>query len=325
MNPHFQHIIIDAVYRSKNSKKDDKPYSNYVIAKAFLKFKLIMVREFKYALLIALGILSAAFGLKGFLLPSGFIDGGITGVSLLIFKMSNVSISLLIPLLNIPFIYLGYKQIGKMFVLKTTGAILLLSVCLAFIEFPIITQDKLLVSVFGGFFLGAGIGLAIRGGGVLDGTEIMAIYLGKKVSITIGDVILVLNIIIFSFAAWLLSLEVALYSILTYLAASKTVDFILEGIDEYTGVTIISARSEEMRKMIVDELGRGVTIYKGASGYGKRGQSLGELDIVYTVITRLEVARLKTEIEKIDSSAFVITNSINEIKGGMIKKRALVK
>ena len=228
--------------------------------------------------------------------------------------------SILIVLLNIPFILLGYHQIGRNFVVKTTLGILLLALCVAGIEFPVLTNDKLLISVFGGFFLGAGIGLSMRGGGVIDGTEIMAIYLSKRMGLTIGDIILIFNIIIFSFAAWLLSFETALYSILTYLSASKTVDFVIEGIEEYTGVTVISAKSEEIRLMITQNLGRGVTVYKGSRGYGKTGEK-NDMDILFSVITRLEVARLSTEIEKIDPSAFVIMNSIKDTKGGMIKKR----
>ena len=228
---------------------------------------------------------------------------------------------ILIVVLNIPFIFMGYRQIGKSFVIKTSFGIIALAVCLLIFNFPILTADKLLVSVFGGFFMGAGIGLAMRGGGVIDGTEIMAISLSKKTGLTIGDIILLVNIVIFSFAAWLLSLETALYSILAYLCASRTVDFIIEGIEEYTGVTIISAKNEKIRLMITENLGRGVTIYKGARGYGKTGNKKDDIDILYSVITRLEVAKLNAEIEKIDPSAFVIMNSIKDTKGGMIKKR----
>jgi uncharacterized membrane-anchored protein YitT (DUF2179 family) len=292
-------------------------------AKAFLILKRLLKREIINALLILAGIVSAAFGLKSFLLSNGFIDGGITGISLLISVVTNIQLPILIVLLNIPFIILGYAQIGRVFMIKTALGILGLALCLALIHFPILTQDKLLISVFGGFFLGAGIGLSMRGGGVIDGTEVMAIYFSKKTGLTIGDIILIVNIIIFSFAAWLLSFETALYSILTYLSASKTVDFIIEGIEEYTGVTIISAKNEELRKMITEDLGRGVTIYKGARGYNYNTSHKLEIDIVYTVITRLEVAKLNTEIEKIDPSAFVIMNSIKDTRGGMIKKRIL--
>ena len=314
--------LIDYFIKFKSSNSEQKiNISNHVRAKYFLEFKLILKRETINVFLILVGVCSSSFGLKSFLLPNSFIDGGITGVSLLISKLGAINLPILIVVLNIPFIFMGYRQIGKSFVIKTSFGIIALAVCLLIFNFPILTADKLLVSVFGGFFMGAGIGLAMRGGGVIDGTEIMAISLSKKTGLTIGDIILLVNIVIFSFAAWLLSLETALYSILAYLCASKTVDFIIEGIEEYTGVTIISAKNEKIRLMITEKLGRGVTIYKGARGYGKTGNKKDEIDILYSVITRLEVAKLNAEIEKIDSSAFVIMNSIKDTKGGMIKKR----
>ena len=292
-------------------------------AKAFIVLKRLLKRETINAFLILIGVFSAAFGLKSFLLSNGFIDGGITGISLLISAVTGVKLSILIVILNIPFIIVGYSQIGKNFAIKTGIGIFCLAAVLALVKFPTLTTDKLLVSVFGGFFLGAGIGLTMRGGGVIDGTEVMAISFSKRTGLTIGDIILIVNIIIFSFAAWLLSFETALYSILAYLSASKTVDFIIEGIEEYTGVTIISGKNEEIRLMITEDLGRGVTVYKGSRGYGKTGDRKAEIDILYTVITRLEVAKLNTEIEKIDPVAFVIMNSIKDTRGGMIKKRVL--
>lgn len=273
--------------------------------------------------LVAIGILSAGLGLKGFLLPSKFLDGGVTGISLLLNRLTDIPLPAFIVVINIPFIFLGYYQVSRIFALKTLIAIAGLALCLIFIEYPVATQDKLLVSVFGGFFLGAGIGFAVRGGCVIDGTEVLALYLHKKTGLTIGDVILFLNIIIFSVAAMLFEFETALYSILTYLSASKTVDFIIHGIEEYTGVTIISQKSETIRKAIIHTLGRGVTIYKGKRGYGSNGDRNEELDVVFTVVTRLEVTKLKTEIDRIDHKAFVITHSINDTKGGMIKKRRL--
>jgi uncharacterized membrane-anchored protein YitT (DUF2179 family) len=201
-------------------------------------------------------------------------------------------------------------------------AIIGLAIVLATVHFPEVTEDKLLVAVFGGFFLGAGIGLSIRGGGVLDGTEVLAIYISRKLRTKIGDNIIIINVIIFLAAAYFLSLETALYSMLTYLSASKTLDFVVDGIEEYTGVTIISARSEEIRLMITEKLGRGLTIYKGHGGYGRSGAH-NDYDIIYAVITRLEISKLNTELEKIDPNAFVVMNSINDTKGGMIKKRAL--
>jgi len=292
-------------------------------ARDYVKFKVILKSEIINGFLIIAGILSASFGLKSFLLSNGFIDGGITGISLLISAVTGWNLPILVVVLNVPFVLLGYSQIGRSFALKTAFGIIGLAISIATIDYQVVTNDKLLVSVFGGFFLGAGIGLTMRGGGVIDGTEVMAISLSKKTGLTIGDIILIVNIIIFSFAAWLLSFETALYSILTYLCASKTIDFILEGIEEYTGVTIISNKNDKIRLMITERLGRGVTIYKGSRGFGKSGGKMGDIDILYTVITRLEVAKLNTEIEKIDPDAFVIMNSIKDTKGGMIKKRLL--
>jgi len=267
--------------------------------------------------LIGLGILATGFGLKGFLIPNGFIDGGVTGISLLIAALSPISISLLIFVINIPFMILGLKQIGKTFFFRTFIGIAGLALCVAFVQYPVITHDKLLIAVFGGFFLGAGIGLAVRGGGVIDGTEILSLYLSKRLRTSMGSILFVINVIIFSFAAIFLSLESALYSVLIYLAASKTVDFVVKGIEEYIGVTIISEKSEEIRNSIIKNLGKGVTIYKGRGGY----ESEKDMDILFTVVTRLEISKVFREIRKIDNSAFIIEEGLNEVSGGMIKRR----
>lgn len=322
MNPFLQQIIIEAAKRSEN-KNQQQGDSNYDLAKTFYKFKVSATHLLKDSFLMLIGLLSAGFGLKGFLLPNSFIDGGVTGISMLTSELTKFPLPILIIVINIPFILLGYTQIGKAFALKSIFAISGLALAITFIHFPIITSDKLLIAVFGGFFLGGGIGFTMRGGGVLDGTEVLAIYTGKRTGLTIGDIILVFNIIIFSFAAYFLSIETALYSILTYLAASKTIDFVITGIEEYTGVTIVSSHSEEVRCMIVEKLGRGVTIYNGKRGFGKRGENLNHMDIVYTVITRLEIAKLQTEVDKIDPNAFIVMNTIKDTKGGMIKKRSL--
>lgn len=290
--------------------------------KAQRTFFIVLKRNIKDFILIVTGIFSASFGFKGFLLSNHFIDGGATGISLLISALTSIPLYQLIIGVNIPFIILAYKVMGKFFAIKTALAIAGLAVCLASVSFPNITNDNLLVAVFGGFFLGAGIGLAIRGGAVIDGTEVFAIYLSRKLGTTIGDIIILLNVLIFSAAAYFLSVEIALYSMITYLAASKTLDFIVEGLDEYIGATIISPHSEEIRHMIVNLLGRGITVYKGQGGVGKKGENK-EIDIVYTVITRLELNKLNTEIEKIDPHAFVVMSSVKDTKGGMIKKRRL--
>lgn len=295
----------------------------YLYSKRIFSLKVLLKNQAKDLILILLGILSAGFGLKGFLLPNMFIDGGVTGISLLISALSGISISLLLLIINVPFIIMAFRQIDKLFAYKSIIAIIGLAICLAIIPYPIITKDKLLISVFGGFFLGAGIGLAVRGGAVLDGTEILAIYLSRKWGTTVGDIIWMVNVFIFSAAAYLLSIETALYSILIYLAASKTVDFLLEGVEEYTGITIISIHSDEIRRMLQEKLKFGVTIYSGKRGFGKTGENLSGIDIVFTVITRLEIARVKTEIERIDPNAFVVMHPIKDTKGGIIKKRSI--
>lgn len=280
-------------------------------------------RIVKDTIFISLGIMSATFGLKGFLLPDGFLDGGAVGISLLINATTGFNLSYLIVLINIPFILIGYTQVSKIFAIKTLAAIVALAICVAIFDFPVITHDKLLISFFGGFFLGLGIGLSIRGGSVLDGTEVLAIYTSRVSALTVGDFILILNILIFSVAAYLLNIETALYAILTYLVASKIVDFVVHGIEEYTSVIIVSQKSDEIKRAIIEKMGRGVTVLKGRSGYGKQGHREHDIDVLYTVITRLELQKLKTEIAKLDAEAFVVENSVNDIKGGMIKKRPL--
>lgn len=296
--------------------------SSYELGKAYRELKITIRNYTRDLLLVTLGIFSAGFGFKGFLLTNHFIDGGVTGISLLLSAITGMPLYLLIICINIPFVILGYKVMGSQFAIKTALAISGLALCLATVHFPNITNDNILVAVFGGFFLGVGIGLAVRGGAVIDGTEVLAIFLSKKLGATIGDIITLINIVIFSTAAYFLSVEIALYSMVTYMAASKALDFVVEGIEEYIGVTIVSSHNDEIREMIINKLGRGVTVYSGKRGYGKRGETR-EVDIIYTVITRLEINKLRTEIEKIEPDAFVVMNSVKDTKGGMIKKRRL--
>jgi len=283
-----------------------------------LNFIFRILKEYFF---ITLGILAAGFGLQGFLIPSGFIDGGMTGVSLLIHFLTKIPISLILFVVSIPFIFLAKKQIGKSFAVKTFFAIIGLSLCLELINYPIITYDKLLVAIFGGFFLGAGIGLSVRGGSVLDGTEILSVYLNRKINLSIGEILFMINILIYSVAAIFLGVEVALYSIITYLSASKTVDFIVTGIEEYIGITIISDKNEEIRRRLAKKLGKGVTIYKGKKGYNE--SNILDVDILFTVVTRLEVSEIRGEIISIDPSAVVLEQGIKEARGGILKKRPL--
>jgi uncharacterized membrane-anchored protein YitT (DUF2179 family) len=323
LNPFWTEVIVQTILRRKQGRAPGREaYSPRELAKGFRELRITVLRMLRDLVLISLGIFAAGFGLESFLLPNSFIDGGVTGISLLVAEITGVPLYLLILLLNIPFIILGFGTIGRQFAFKTSLAISGLALVVATMHFPEVTHDKLLVSVFGGFFLGAGIGLSVRGGGVLDGTDILAIFISRKIRSTIGDTIMLINIAIFSSAAYFLSVETALYSLLTYLAATKTLDFVVEGIEEYLGVTIISAHSEEIRIMLTDNLRRGVTVYKGQRGFGKSGYTK-DVDIIYSVITRLEISKLQTEVEKIDPNAFVVMSSVKDTKGGMIKKRPL--
>lgn len=278
------------------------------------------VTDFIYTLL---GILFCGFALRGFLVPNDFFDGGVTGISLMIHELYHWDIAYVIVLVNIPFIIMGAFQVDRAFAFKTLAAVVGLGLCLSFIPYPQITSDKLLVSIFGGVFMGIGVGLAIRGGCALDGIEVLALYTGKRISFTISEIILGINVVIFLVAAIDLGLPTALYSILTYYTASKTISFVIEGLEEYTGVTIISGESEMVKQKLVKELNRGITIYKGERGFLKDSFDISQpVDIVFTVVTRLEVRRLRNLVQDIDPKAFIFTSTIKEAAGGVLKKRA---
>jgi uncharacterized membrane-anchored protein YitT (DUF2179 family) len=272
-----------------------------------------------HALLIGLGILSASFGIRGFLLSSNFIDGGVTGVSMLVSKVTGTPLAIWVALVNLPFIGLGYRQIGGAFALRSTAAIAGLSIALATLHFPDVTPDRLLTAVFGGFFLGAGIGLAVRGGAVLDGTEIAALLISRRSHLLkVGDVILLFNVVLFLAAMTFLGVEEALYSILTYVAAARTLDFVIHGIEEYTAITIVSRASGDIAARIMANLGRGVTVYKGRGGL-----SFEDQEILYCVVTRLEIGKVKAIVEGLDGSAFVTTHPLSGVDGGMVKRGGL--
>jgi uncharacterized membrane-anchored protein YitT (DUF2179 family) len=276
------------------------------------------LRELVNALFMIVGILSAGMGIEGFLQSSRFIDGGATGVSMLLANVVGLPLPLVILAINLPFIAVGYRQIGPAFAIRSSLAIVGLAVCLATIHYPDVTPDKLLTAVFGGFFLGAGMGLAMRGGAVLDGTDIAALLISKRSHIfRVGDVILGLNIVIFLTAAFFLGVESSLYSILTYVAASKTLDFLLYGLEEYTAITIVSERSEAIRQAITGGLGRGVTVYRGRGGLSGADQ-----EILHCVVTRLEIGKILNIAQELDSSAFITVHPLANVKGGVLKKTA---
>jgi len=274
----------------------------------------------KGLMLIIIGIASASFGLESFLIPNNFIDGGVTGISMLVANITSTPLYYWIIIINAPFIFMGAIKVNKRFAFMSVIAISLLSLTIAFGEFPIVTNDKLLISIFGGFFLGLGIGFAIRGGSVIDGTEILALSISKITFLSIGDTILVLNLIIFSFAGVLLGVETALYSLLTYFVASKTVDFVIHGIEEYYGLTIMSDKNNEIKAMLMDELNKSVTLYQARGGRTMNHED--NLEIIYTIVTRLEVNRVIREILEIDSNAFIAEHIMGDVHGGIIKKKA---
>jgi uncharacterized membrane-anchored protein YitT (DUF2179 family) len=276
-----------------------------------------LARESLNTLFIALGALSAAFGIKGFLLSSDFIDGGVTGVSMLLAQTTAAPLPVLLPAVNAPFVAVAFRQLGFAFAVRSIVGIAALAVALAVVPYPDVTHDAVLTAVFGGFFLGAGIGLTVRGGAVLDGTEIAALLISRASVLRVGDVILIFNVALFTVAMVVLGVEKALYSILTYVAAARTVDFVLYGIDEYTAMTIVSERHQEIRGRIMHDLGRGVTIYKG---YG--GMSGTEQDILYCVVTRLEVGKVKSIVREADPAAFVVFHALSGAEGGVVKARA---
>ncbi len=277
-----------------------------------------MAREFRNAALIILGILSAGMGLKGFLLSSNFIDGGVTGISMLIAKTTGVSLAVLLPIINLPFVAVGYRHMGRAFAVRSVLGIAGLAAALVAIPYPDVTPDLVLTAVFGGFFLGAGIGLAVRGGAVLDGTEIAALLISKRADLfKVGDVILVFNAVLFLIAMSVLGVDAALYSILTYVTAARTLDFVLHGIDEYTAITIVSDASAAIREAITRDLGRGVTVYRGAGGL--KG---AEQNILYCVVTRLEIGKVKAIVRELDPHAFVVFHPLEGVEGGLVTTRS---
>lgn len=268
-----------------------------------------------------LGVLSASFALKSFLVPNHFLDGGVTGISLLLHEVYHWNLGILLLLLNIPFLALAYFKVGKYFAIRSSITILLILLTLYYVPFPELTHDKLLVAMFGGFFLGIGIGLSMRGGGTFDGMEVLALLTIKKSSFSITEIILGMNVVIFIIAALFLKVETALYAILTYLIASQITKYVIEGIEAYTGVTIVSGNSEDIKRALVLQLNRGITVYKGERGFMKDSfeKSL-EVDIIFTIVTRLEVRKLQNIVRTIDPKAFIFTHTVREPQGGIVKE-----
>jgi len=268
---------------------------------------------------IFLGIVLASIGLNAFLLPNGFLDGGVTGVALLIKTFVDIDLSYLLILLSIPFLILGYYTVSKRIILKSIVSILGLALFIHFENFGTITEDKLLISIFGGLFLGSGIGIAIRNGSVLDGSEILGVFVNDRFGISIGKVILAFNIILFSITAFLISVEVALYSILTYIVTAKVTDLIIEGFEDFIGITIVSNEYKTIKLAILKELGAGMTIYKGKKGFGSKGE-IQDFDIIHTIINRIDIKKMYRIVADIDEDAFIVEFDVNSVKGGVLRR-----
>ena len=272
----------------------------------------------KYACLL-LGSAIAAVGLEIFLVPNNIIDGGIVGISVIASFLTDLQLGIFTFVLNIPFLIIGYRQIGKSFVLQSLISITAFSIFVSILHpIPGITQDVLLASIFGGIILGAGVGLIIRFGGSLDGTEIIAIILNKRSVLSVGQIVMIINVVIFIGAALILGWDRALYSMLAYFVAHKAIDIVSEGVDEAKAVMIISDSPDEISQAISDRLGRSVTFWDGIGSFSRDNKK-----IVFSVVTRLEVSKMRSIINEIDENAFVTVHDISEVMSGKYKKRPI--
>jgi len=281
-----------------------------------MKIKPIIFWEFFQ---LAIAIVLASIGLKAFLLPNGFLDGGVTGISILLNKITGFEISIILPFISIPFFVIGWFTVSKRIVIRSLISVLILSLVIHFENFQPITDDKLLISIFGGLFLGAGIGIAIKNGSVLDGSEILGIFVNERTGISIGLIIFWFNVVLFLLAGFLFSLEVAMYSVLTYIITAKTIDLILEGFEDYVGLMIVTSKSGEMQKALLKDIGQGMTIYQGTKGYGSQGEKQN-LEIIHTVVNRIDTKKVYRVLKKVDKDAFVIEFDVNKVSGGVLRK-----
>jgi uncharacterized membrane-anchored protein YitT (DUF2179 family) len=266
---------------------------------------------------IIFGAILMGVGIEEFLVPNKILDGGIVGISIILSHLTGVKLGIFIFVLNIPFFFIGYKQIGKTFALSTLLGIAVLSVTTTLLHnVPVFTEDLLLATVFGGIVLGVGVGIVIRYGGSLDGTEIMAILINKRIPFSVGEIIMFFNVFIFITAGFVFGWDRAMYSLLAYYIAFKTIDIVIAGLDESKSAWIISEQHEEIGETILARLGRGVTYLKGEGAY-----TGDDKKVIFCVITRLEEAKLKEIVQEIDPSAFLAVANISEVRGGRFKKR----
>lgn len=272
---------------------------------------------------VLVGVCLALLAMKGFMIPNLFMDGGITGISILLHEIFHINISLLIISLNVLFIYLGYRSIGKTFAVQTTVAVLLLSLGLLFVDIPSVTHDKLLIAIFGGVIMGVGVGLVIRGGGVIDGAEVVAVFARRRSAFSSSEIILLFNTVIFAIAAFQLGIETAMYSLITYFTATRATNYVVDGIEEFTALNVITAKEEEVKALLVNEFGKGITVYKGERGYLPGSFEVKtDCQVIVTIITRLEIKQLQDAILDLDPKAFMYVQSIKEAAGGILKEKA---
>jgi len=277
------------------------------------------LRIIKKYIFLFVGSLIAAVGLEIFLVPNNIIDGGIVGISIMASHLWKIPLGVFTFALNVPFLFIGYKQIGKTFVISSLFSITLFSIFIMILH-PVagLTNDILLATVFGGIILGAGVGLILRYGGSLDGTEIVAIIMNKGTMFSVGQIVMCFNIIIFSSAALILGWDRALYSMLAYFVAHKAIDIVMEGFDEAKAVMIISDNGDEIAEAITARLGRGVTFLEGRGGFSNYKKT-----ILYSVVTRLEISKLRSIINDKDENAFVAINDVSDVMCGKYAKRAI--
>jgi uncharacterized membrane-anchored protein YitT (DUF2179 family) len=268
----------------------------------------------------------AVFAMKGFMIPNQFMDGGVTGISILLHEISHINISIFIFIFNLPFIYLGYKRIGKTFAVQTSLAVILLTLGLLFVDLQPVTTDKLLIAIFGGILIGTGVGLVIRSGGVIDGAEVIAVFTRRRIGFSNSEIIMIFNTFIFAGAAFHFGIETAMYSLITYYAATRATDYVVDGIEQYTAINIISSQQDKIKDLLVNEMGKGITVYKGERGYLPGSFDIKtDCEIIVTIVTRLEIGQIEEAVAGIDPKAFVYSQSINEATGGILKAKGHAK
>jgi uncharacterized membrane-anchored protein YitT (DUF2179 family) len=281
------------------------------------------ILDLKNLFQIIVGTGLAVLAMKGFMIPNRFLDGGVTSISIILHEVFKINIGFFVVALNAVFIYVGYKKIGKTFAIQTMFTVVLFSLGLIFVHIKPITNDKLLIAIFGGILIGTGSGLVIRGGGLLDGFEVITVFTQRKTGLSNSEITTLFNLIIFGFAILYFGIETSMYSIITYFTATRATDYVVDGIEEYTAVNIISSKPEEIKSFLVNDLGKGITVYKGEKGYLPNSYDIKtDAEIIVTIVTRLEIKQIHEAVINIDANAFVYVHIIKEATGGILKEKS---